>query len=596
MGRVEPPAICPKLLNDLLTARSFPHALEVLTEATGTTAVLFDARGEVLIGPTPGNDWGREILRLAGGRDLVLAVHRSAGWTETATGAPSVVSALLEAMDHFAVPLTIGGQQAGMLTLGDRPRKPVPQAVVHEVAEALKADVTSLQTAAERLEPWSAAQAAGVKNLAALLARLFGELCTQERSLQHRVEELSVVYNITGLMAGTMDLQEILDKIAKLVAEVMQVKACSLRLLDENTGTLVIKAVHNLSQEYLSKGPVTVARSPIDEAALSGEIVYIEDLPTDPRTMYPQQAKEEGIVSGLVCGMIYRGKPVGAIRVYTGEPHAFSPFEESLLQAVSSQAAAAIVNAQLFSQKLAAERYAHQLAYAGEVQRRMIPSTPPSTNRIEIGAVYRPTFEVGGDFYDFITLPKKNLGIAIADVSGKGVPASLQMASLRAALRVNAYHMYDIDRITVEVNRHMCRDAGQGEFSTLFYGVISPTLRLTYCNAGHNPPMLLRGGTIQSLETGGTVLGVDPSAAFDRGLMDLEAGDVLLLYTDGAVEALNFNDQPFGTQRLAGSLRQYADQSAQRIAQNILWDIRRFRGLADRTDDLTMVVMKIRGA
>jgi sigma-B regulation protein RsbU (phosphoserine phosphatase) len=293
--------------------------------------------------------------------------------------------------------------------------------------------------------------------------------------------------------------------------------------------------------------------------------------------------------------MIYRGKPVGAIRVYTGEPHVFSPFEESLLQAVSSQAAAAIVNAQLFSQKLAAERYAHQLAYAGEVQRRMIPSTPPSTNRIEIGAVYRPTFEVGGDFYDFIALPKKNLGIAIADVSGKGVPASLQMASLRAALRVNAYHMYDIDRIMVEVNRHMCRDAGQGEFSTLFYGVISPTLRLTYCNAGHNPPMLLRGGTIQSLETGGTVLGVDPSAVFDRGLMDLEAGDVLLLYTDGAVEALNFSDQPFGTQRLAESLRQYADQSAQRIAQNILWDIRRFRGLADRTDDLTMVIMKIRG-
>ena len=173
-------------------------------------------------------------------------------------------------------------------------------------------------------------------------------------------------------------------------------------------------------------------------------------------------------------------------------------------------------------------------------KRRMIPSVPPSTDHIEIGAVYRPTFEVGGDFYDFISLPKKNLGIAIADVSGKGVPASLQMASLRSALRVNAYYRYDIDRIMVELNRHLCRDAGQGEFATMFYGVISPSLRFTYCDAGHNPPMLLRDGQIQPLETGGMVLGVDPTTTFERGLIDLQAGDVLLMYTDGAVEAPEF--------------------------------------------------------
>jgi phosphoserine phosphatase RsbU/P len=453
-----------------------------------------------------------------------------------------------------------------------------------------------LQEVASRLKSWTAAEAGAARDLAGLVARLFSELCVQERSLQLRIEELSVVYNITGLMAGPMDLQQVLNKIARLVVDVMKVKACSIRLLDENTGSLTIKAVCNLSEVYLQKGPVTVDLSPIDAAALAGQIVYISDLPNDPRTLYPQEARAEGIVSGLVCGMIYRGKPVGAIRVYTGEPHTFTPFEDSLLQAVSSQAAAAIVNAQLFGQKLASERYARQLEYAGEVQRRMIPSAPPSTDRVEIGAVYRPTFEVGGDFYDFISLPKRNLGIAIADVSGKGVPASLQMASLRSALRVNAYHMYDIDRIMVEMNRHLCRDAGRGEFATMFYGVISPSLRFTYCSAGHNPPMLLRGGQIQYLQIGGMVLGVDANTTFERGLIDLKSGDVLLLYTDGTVEALNFDDEHFGETRLAESLRQYVDQSSQRIAQNILWDIRRFRGLADRIDDLTMVVVKIHGA
>lgn len=587
--------LCPTMLRDMLSSRSFPHALEVLAEATGTTAILFSTKGDVLVGPMTGGAWGREVLKYDGGRALLIETHQSALTIPDLKAASPLALALAEAMDHFAVPLTVGGQQAGTLTLGDRPRRGLPETLVLQVADALKADRAALLAAAERLEPWTPDEAAGAKNLAALLSRVFSELCAQERSLQLRIEELSVVYNITGLMASTMDLPQILNKIARLVTDVMKVKACSIRLLDEQTGSLTIKAICNLSEAYLTKGPVTVDRSPIDAAALAGQIVYVPDLPNDPRTLYPQEARQEGIVSALVCGMIYRGKPVGAIRVYTGEPHPFTPFEDSLLQAVSSQAAAAIVNAQLIGQKLAAERFTRQLEYAGEVQRRMIPSAPPSTDRVEIGAIYRPTFEVGGDFYDFIALPKKNLGIAIADVSGKGVPASLQMASLRAALRVNAYHTYDIDRIIGLVNRHMCRDTGRGEFATMFYGVISPSLRLTYCNAGHNPPMLLRNGQIQHLDTGGLVLGVDPGAVFERGWIDLKGGDILVLYTDGTVEAMNFNDEQFGRQRLIDSLRQNAEQSAQRIAQNILWDIRRFRGLADRTDDLTMVVIKIHG-
>jgi len=282
--------------------------------------------------------------------------------------------------------------------------------------------------------------------------------------------------------------------------------------------------------------------------------------------------------------------------VYTGEPHVCSPFEESLLQAVGSQAAAAIVNARLFAETLEAERYARQLAYAGEVQRRMIPANPPAVPGLDIGAVYRPTFEVGGDFYDFILLPKGNLGIAIADVSGKGVPASLQMASLRSALRVEAYHTYDIDRVLADVNRHLCRDASTSDFATAFYGVIGArTGRLTYCNAGHPPPILMRGEEIMRRETGGTVLGIAPGTTFERGLIDLKVGDVLLFYTDGAVEAFNFAEEPFGQDRLIDSLRRHADQPAPRVAQAILWDIRRFRGLADRFDDLTMVVIKRTG-
>ncbi len=466
--------------------------------------------------------------------------------------------------------------------------------MVSAIAAQAGVDEGVLQEAASQLQPWTPAQASAARSLGQLLGDLFGELCAKESELDRRVEELNAVYNIAGLMAASQDLKQVLHKVAAVVCDVMKVKACSIRLLDEATGQLAIMAVHNLSDVYLNKGPVTIDENPIDAKALQGQMIRIFDVPDDPRIRYPQEARHEGLVSLLVCGMIYRGKPVGVLRVYTGESHVFTPFEESLLQAVASQVAAGIINARLFAETLEAERVSRQLAYAGEVQRRMIPANPPCCERVEIGAVYRPTFDVGGDFYDFIVLARNNLGVAIADVSGKGVPASLQMASLRAALRVNAHHMYHIDRILAEVNRHMCRDTTTGEFASLFYGVINAASgRFTYCNAGHNPPMLLRQGEIQYLETGGIVLGIETEATFERGLIDLQMDDVLLLYTDGAVEALNFADEQFGTDRLTDSLRRYADHPAQRIAQNILWDIRRFRGLADRTDDLTLVVLKV---
>ncbi len=583
-------------LRAALSSQSIERAIAVLAESTSATVILFDERGEVIFGPAPGSAFVRCLLSTPAGREAVVAAHRCAVHDDECMDRKSEHSVLGElGLDHFATPVIIAGERLGTLTLGDRPRQELAKVKVSRVALATGVDVEQLEQAALAMPTWSASEAAAARNLVALLADLMAELAVQEEELRNRIEELSAVYNIAGLLADTLDLQDILNRTSRMVCEVMRVKACSIRMLDETSGALTIKAVHNLSEQYLNKGPVTVDQNPIDGAALRGEMVRILDAPTDPRTRYPEEARREGIVSGLVCGMIFRGKAVGVLRVYTGEPHVFTPFEEALLRAVASQAAAAVVNARLLAETIEAERYARQIAYAGEVQRRMIPANPPNTPRVEIGAVYRPTYNVGGDFYDFICLPKGNIGIAIADVSGKGVPASLVMASLRSALRVYAYFTYDIDRILSEVNQHVCRETTIGEFVTAFYGVVTPDgRRLTYANAGHEPPMLLRQGRIRPLATGGMVLGVDPNARYDRDLLELLPGDVLLLYTDGAVEAMNFADEQFGRERLAQSLLRYADQTAQLIAQNILWDLRRFRGLADRTDDVTMVVLKIK--
>jgi sigma-B regulation protein RsbU (phosphoserine phosphatase) len=314
---------------------------------------------------------------------------------------------------------------------------------------------------------------------------------------------------------------------------------------------------------------------------------------TDPRVLYPADAQREGIASMLSVGLRYKGNAVGVLRLYTQRETHFSKLRVNLLKAVAAQAAAAIENARLLTEAAEAEALEKQVQMAAEVQQRMIPQTPPRVPGVELASVYVPCFELGGDLYDFIPLPYDNVGLVIADVSGKGVPASLIMASVRAALRAqvdNVYYLYEVVR---RVNLMLCRDTLSSEFVTLFYGVLdSKNRRLTYCNAGHPPGLLLRGDQIIELASENMVLGVDPEESYQQSIIDLHSNDTLLLYTDGLADARNFNEEAFGRQRIVESFRK-GGAAPQMVADNILWDLRRFVGLNKRTDDVTMIVAKM---
>lgn len=427
-----------------------------------------------------------------------------------------------------------------------------------------------------------------------LVANVIGYLCHQEARIRKRVSELTTVYDLGGLVAGSTDLNAILNAAARKVCDVVNAHAAGVRILNEATGELVISGASSLSPEYLAKGVIRVDENPIDREALTGKVVYIEDARNDPRIRYPEHARREGLVSGLCCPMTYRGQTVGVIRVYTKIRHRFSQFEVELLRAVASQAAGAVVNSRLIAERMEVDRHQRQLQHAGQVQRRMIPQGPPSHPRITFGQIYEPSLALGGDFYDYLSLPAGNLGVAIADVVGKGLPGALMMASVRSALRAHAHSVFDLNEIVGHVNRHMCRDTLVSEFATLFYGVFSPQGdRFTYCNAGHNPPLHLRGDVFRELDTGGMVIGVDTAEVYERGVLHLESGDILVFYTDGVNEALNFESVAYGVDRLRESILRYRNLSAANLANQLLWDVRRFVGLADQLDDITIVVAKI---
>lgn len=417
---------------------------------------------------------------------------------------------------------------------------------------------------------------------------------TELAHLRQRVEELNALYNITMLLAEARELPKVLNRAVQLVTEAMGVKAASIRLLDKDNDDLVTRAVFNLSDEYLNKGPVRLSRAEIDRIALSPQgYEYVRNMATDPRTLYPGEAAREGIASVLSVGMRYKGRPIGVLRIYTAHEHEFTPLQIDLMKAIAAQTATAIENARLTADAIEAAALEKQVKLASDVQQRMLPQAPPHIRGLDLASVYVPCHTLGGDFFDFIPLPYDNVGLVIADVSGKGVPASLIMASVRAALRAQVDNVFYVYEVMQRLNTMLCRDTKPTEFVTLFYGVLDvPNKRFTYCNAGHPPAMLLRDGQVTELDANNLVLGIDCNERYLQSILHLKANDTLLMYTDGLADAMNFSKETFGRSRIIDALKN-STGSAETIAQNILWTARKFVGMTARNDDVTMMVARM---
>jgi sigma-B regulation protein RsbU (phosphoserine phosphatase) len=494
----------------------------------------------------------------------------------------------------FSAPIIVNELKLGTIVMEPTKAAPIKNSQITRLAKKLDVPVEHVRTIVEAMNEEGMSQRTASVQFLYLLANALSRLCSQEMQLRQRIQELSALFNISAMLTGTRGLQQILDRITRGVAEAARVKSCSVRLLDEHRDELVIKSVFGLSEAYLKKGPVTVAASTIDRAALSGQTLYIPDMRTDERVLYPDEAKREGIVSSLVVGMMYKERPIGVLRVYTAEPHVFTDFETKLLQSIASQAAVAIENARLQEEAVEKDRLERQVQIAAEVQRRMMPAKAPKFPGLEIAALYVPCFELGGDFYDFIPLGDHSVGITVADVVGKGLPASLLMASVRASMRAQADNIYDLDEIVSRVNKSMSVDMRSNEFITLWYGVLDyKNKQLTYSSAGHEPAILIRNGQLRELSVGGMVIGVDPEQRYDKEAVQLQKGDILWIYTDGVPDAMNYTGDKFGKTRMRESLLKYQKESAEQICRQMLWETRRFVGLNRRTDDTTIVVIKV---
>jgi sigma-B regulation protein RsbU (phosphoserine phosphatase) len=273
-----------------------------------------------------------------------------------------------------------------------------------------------------------------------------------------------------------------------------------------------------------------------------------------------------------------------------------------LLKSVAAQTGLALENANLLrtvADEIAQrERMNREVEIAREVQERLFPQKLPIIAGLDYAGHCRPALGVGGDYYDFLALPKGNLGIAIGDVSGKGIAAALMMASLQASLRSEATRAPENLAAAVSNINHLVYEASaSNRYATFFYGQYDPTQgTFDYVNAGHNPPMLFHdaggNGAVTRLEPGGTVIGLLESVHYHQGSVRLVPGDVLIAFTDGISEAMNLDDEEWGEDRLIDAVRECRRSSANQLLESIFDAATKFAGTAPQHDDMTVVVVR----
>ena len=434
---------------------------------------------------------------------------------------------------------------------------------------------------------------------------------------KQQIERDEQIYQLTTLVAGEFSRQEVLDKLAEAAVKIVGVKACSIRLLDEEAGDLKMRSTYGLSEEYRNKGVVS-KNDPVVKAAFAGEAVVLDDMRVDGRVKYKEATIKEGLVSQLTVAMHFKGQDIGVLRLYSPKPKRFDDDDLNLARAVASQCAVAITNARLYAKAIEGARITEQMRLAGLIQRRMIPEKAPVMQGLDIAAAYIPCFDVGGDAYDFRRISETQIIITIADVMGKGMPAAMMMSWFRGAARAYAERCMECSErrgddsyfaensadplklisrtraVIKNFNRMACDECRDGEFVTLFYAMIDvERMTVTYCNCGHEPTVLIRNGKIVDLDKGGLVLGVDAQAEYEVGTVKLTNNDCMLFYTDGLTDAVNFDNEIWGRDKLLAMAKKYAARSAGQMVRNILRYRRRFVGLARQIDDTSIVVAKV---
>jgi phosphoserine phosphatase RsbU/P len=352
-------------------------------------------------------------------------------------------------------------------------------------------------------------------------------------------------------------------------------------------------------ESYLRLHSITPGEGMIGRVWQTGQSLCLNDLSEVPE-LVKLRGSAFGTASVMAAPLSYGKQDLGVLAVANGPLGApFSQGDFVVFKSIAEQSAFALYNAIIYSMANEKKRLDHDLEIARDIQRILLPVEAPAINGFQISGLSVPARQVSGDYFDYIQVDNERLGVAIADVSGKGVPASLIMAICRSVLRAEAARNPSPADVLRKVNRQLYPDIKEDMFISMAYLILDHQRDgVTLARAGHDAPLLYKRNsqTVTPVKSPGMVVGIDSGNVFDRLTSDfavpLERDDCLILYTDGVTEALNTEGDEFGLDRMIQSVRASATDGAQTIVKRIIEDVRNFTGSVPQNDDITLIAIR----
>jgi len=406
------------------------------------------------------------------------------------------------------------------------------------------------------------------------------ELTRVNRILDSRVHRLNSLFDLSkefGLISDAAKVAKLL--VYSVIGQFLVSNFAVVALEDDELKILQSRFPKNDILHALKKYDIRRINESLEKEEIGREYPELAELEIE--IVVPMQ------IQGETKGLILLGRRINLL------PYNSTDIE--FIYSVGSLAIISLENRRLFKEALEKQKMEEELEIARDIQRNLLPHTVPVYQNVHIAAANISSKQVGGDYYDLIPLDNKSFCIAIADVSGKGVPAALLMANLQAFLKVICKHGMDLPDATALINDLITENTMDGKFITFFWGILDCQAKtLYYVNAGHNPPLLVRDGKIKKLMKGGIILGVMKTfTPYETELIELQEGDTLILFTDGITEAKDIDDKEFSDERLEALALELSGRSAQEITAGIQKEVQSFAFGTLQSDDLTLVVLKI---
>jgi len=423
-----------------------------------------------------------------------------------------------------------------------------------------------------------------ISSVAIANSRMFTELRRINRMLDRKVYELNTLFDLSKDFNIMVDRDEIVRIFKFAMLGQMLIRKFFFVLENENSREMVASSgiKGKLSKAHINKlFSLEKDLYEVDDE-LAEEIPFLEN----------NEIK-------AVIGLHFQSEKIALVGVGArANQEEYSTSDYNFLRSLGNLAVLSIQKTFLLEERIEKERLEEELNIAKSIQKGLLPNPIPQCDQLDIVAENISSYQVGGDYFDILQTPNKQLLLAIGDVTGKGIPAALLMANLQAMLHVLLPVDITLSEASGQVNDIIYRNTPSNKFITFFWGIFNPeNSQFRFVNAGHNPPILLRADNeeAEELEEGGLILGAMPTmTSYEEQHITLESNDLMVLYTDGVTEALNNDEtEEFGEKRLLNCIKKYRDESAKDIQQKIIDEVLKFSG-GIQHDDITLIVVKVK--